>query len=98
MMTRVNRMIVVAAWVRSSQTLLDYADRLGLDVDTFLGWIRDYGQSSDSARWIPVRILDGCVDLYPLDEAFSGGGLRPDRHASHRCRQQWVPVVIQEHS
>jgi hypothetical protein len=98
MMTRVKRMVVVDAWLRSSQTLLEYADNVGLDVGTCLGWIRDYGQPADSARWIPVRILDSCVDRYPLDEAFSGGGLRPDRHASHKFRQQWVPVVIQEHS
>ena len=81
-------MLVVAAWLRSGQTLMDYADRLGLDVGTFLEWIQDYGQPAEASLWIPVRILDGYVDRYPLDAACSGEGLRPDRHASHECRPQ----------
>ncbi len=35
-------MVMVGAWLRGSQTLVDYADTLGVDVCMFLGWIIDY--------------------------------------------------------
>lgn len=97
-MTRVKRMVVVDAWLRSGQTLLEYVDTVGLDVGTFLGWILDYGQPVAASIWIPVRMLDECVDRYPLDAADSGEGLKTERHAAHEFRPQWVPVVIQEHA
>lgn len=97
-MTKVKRMVVVAAWLRSGQMLLEYVDTVGLDVGTFLGWIMDYGQPAEASLWIPVRILDGSVDRYLLDAACSGEGLGPDRHAFHECRPQWIPVILQEYA
>ena len=97
-MTKVKRMVVVAAWLRSGQMLLEYVDTVGLDVGTFLGWIMDYGQPAEASLWIPVRILDGSVDRYLLDAACSGEGLGPDRHAFHDCRPQWIPVILQEYA
>ena len=96
MMTRQQRMVVVDTWLTSGQTLLDYADRLGLEVGTFLGWIVEYGQPAGLSKWIPVRILDGGVDRYPLDEASPGGGLKPVMCTSHEFRHVWMPVVIRE--
>ena len=96
MMTKRKRMVMVGAWLRGSQTLVDYADTLGVDVCTFLGWIIDYGQPAYSSAWIPVRILDGSIDQCLLDAAYCGEDLRPDRLPSHERRPAWIPVVIQE--
>ena len=96
MMTKRERMVVVDGWLTSGQTLLDYADSLGLDVDTLLGWIVNYGQPAALSTWIPVRILDGGVDRSPLDEAIPGGGLKPVMCTSHEFRHVWIPVVIRE--
>ena len=89
-------MVMVDTWLRGSQTLVDCADTLGVDVCTFLGWIVDYGQPAYSAGWIPVRILAGGVDGVPLDEAILGGGPKPVICPSCEFRQAWIPVVIQE--
>ena len=96
MMTKRKRMVMVDAWLRGSQTLVDYADTLGVDVYTFLGWIIDYGQPAYSAAWISVRILDGGVDGVPLDEVILGGDLKPVICPSCEFRQVWIPVVIEE--
>jgi hypothetical protein len=95
-MTRGKRMVMVDAWLRGSQTVMDYADSLKVDVSTFLGWIVDYGQPVYSSGWIPVRILDGSIDQCLLDAAYCGEDLRPDRLPSHERRPAWIPVVIQE--
>jgi hypothetical protein len=96
MMTRQKRMVVVDAWLTSGQTLLDYADNVGLDVDTLLGWIVDYGHPAALSTWIPVRILDGWLDRFPLDEAIPSGGLKPGICPSQEYRHVWIPVVIRE--
>jgi hypothetical protein len=96
MMRRRKRMGFVDGWLTSGQTVLDYADSLGLDVDTLLGWIVDYGQPTALSTWIPVRILDGGVDRFPLGEASPGGGLKPVLCTSHEYRHVWIPVVIRE--
>ena len=96
MMTKRKRMVMVGAWLRDSHTLVDYADTLGVDVCTFLGWIIDYGQPAYSSAWIPVRILDGGVDGVPLDAAMLGGDLKPVICPSCEFRQVWIPVVIEE--
>ena len=96
MMTRRNRMVMVDAWLRGSQTLADYTDTLGVDVCTFLGWIVDYGQPAYSAGWIPVRILDGGADGVPLDAAMLGGSSKPVMCPAPAFKQVWIPVIIQE--
>ena len=95
-MTRGKRMVMVDAWLRGSQTVMDYADSLKVDVSTFLGWIVDYGQPVYSSGWIPVRILDGGVDGVPLDEVILGGGPKPAICPSCEFRLVWIPVFIQE--
>ena len=97
MMARRKRMVVVDAWLRSSQTLADYADSLGVDVCTLLGWIVDYGQPAGLPRWISVRIREGGVDRSPLDAAMiPSGGPKPVIDPSHEFKHVWIPVVIRE--
>lgn len=36
MMTKSERMRCVAAWLRSGQTSMDYAERAGVDADVFM--------------------------------------------------------------
>lgn len=98
MMTKLKRMVVVDVWLRSGQSLMDYADNLGLDVGTFLGWIMDYGQPADLSTWIPVRMLDGHPDRQRFEEDRSGEYLQPDVPASRGLGSHWIPVVIQGRS
>jgi hypothetical protein len=95
-MTRRKRMVLVDAWLRSRQTLMEYADGLGVDVLTCLGWIVEYGPPAVSSKWIPVRMRDEGTDPYPLDETLPGEGLKPAIHPSLEIRPHWVPVIIRE--
>ena len=57
-MTRLKRMRVVDAWLRSGQSAMDYAVNLGLDVGALRLWVMEYGRPSAPSTLIPVRILD----------------------------------------
>ncbi len=96
MMTKSERMRCVAAWLRSGQTSMDYAERAGVDADVFMSWILDYGRPSPL---IPVRILAGSGEpRVPAGDVEvvswpPGLGL-----VSSSAEQRWIPVVIQERS
>jgi transposase-like protein len=96
MMTKSERMRCVAAWLRSGQTSMDYAERAGVDADAFMSWILDYGRPSPL---IPVRILAGSGEpRVPTGDVEvvswpPGLGL-----VSSSAEQRWIPVVIQERS
>ena len=86
-MTRLKRMRVVDAWLRSGQSAMDYAVNLGLDVGALRLWVMEYGRPSAPSTFIPVRILD---------ELHSGEDRKPDVHFSCELGSHWIPVVIQE--
>lgn len=92
-MTRSERMRCVAAWLRSGQTAVDYAECAGLDADAFLRWVLEYGRPSPL---VPVLILPGSGES-PIRvgenevvarTAYSG-------RVSSNAEQRWIPVVIQ---
>jgi len=84
----------VAAWLRSGQTSMAYAERAGVDADAFLRWILEYGRPSPL---IPVRILAGSGEpRVPAGDVEvvsrpPGLGLVSSSGAEHH----WIPVVIQ---
>jgi hypothetical protein len=95
-MTRLKRMRVVDAWLRSGQSTMDYADNLGLDVGALRSWVMEYGRPSAPSTLIPVRILDGRADRQRFDELHSGEDRKPDVHFSCELGSHWIQVVIQE--
>ena len=97
-MTRLKRMRVVNAWLRSGQSTMDYADNLGLDVGALRSWVMEYGRSSAPSTLIPVRILDGHADRQRFDGPHSGEFRKPDVHLSCALGSHWIPVVIQGRS
>ena len=95
-MTRLRRMAVVDAWLSSEQSMMGFAIDQGVDLCEFLGWLMEYAQPSAPSTWIPVRILDGCMDSPNLNRGYSGDYPKPDISLPRVFGPHWVPVVIQE--
>jgi hypothetical protein len=95
-MTRLRRMSVVDAWLSSDQSMMGFARDQGVDLCELLGWLMEYAQPAAPSTWIPVRILDGCIDNPQLNRGDSDYYPKPDISLPRVFGAHWVPVVIQE--
>lgn len=92
-MTRSERMRCVAAWLRSGQTAVDYAECAGLDTDAFLRWVLEYGRPSSL---VPVLILPGSGESpIRVGEKEVVSRTPCSGRVSSNAEQRWIPVVIQ---
>jgi hypothetical protein len=89
-------MAVVDAWLSSDRRIVGFAVDQGIDFCEFLGWLMEYAQPSAPSTWIPVRILDGCMDSPQFNRGYSGYYPEPDISLPRVFGPHWVPVVIQE--